>query len=218
MPVNYIILAAEIITSLFIPTPLMKYKKKEDICSKGTKIFAVIASTVCLSLSGCFLAAYEPGLLNFCLMSLFLMLSSVIIQVDTRCRIIPNLCLFPMLVLSAVYIGFNYSKPWIDIPTNIFTMIIICMALMGLSSTIFRGYFGAGDIKYLSVCGLLFGTSIGMIGTLAGMVASLLIYLIPMLIAKKLTMKSFIAFGPFIGIGAMLGVCLVYYPIYFVSF
>lgn len=210
--VHFIILAAEAVLSVVLPPLIMKIKHKKDICSSAMRTLSMIAAVTALLITGGFLAVYESDTLNFCLLSLFMMFSAVIVQVDTRCRIIPNLCLFPMLILAGLYIGFNFNKPWVDIPTSIITMLIICMALMALSNTAFHGYFGAGDIKYLSVCGLLFGTNMGMIGTLAGMICTLLLYLIPMLIAKKITLKSMIAFGPFIGIGSMIGTCCLYLP------
>lgn len=210
--VYFIILAVEIGLSLLLPSPVMRIKHKKDICSKKTRTVSSVVATSALFGTGAFLAAHETNLFNFCILSLFMMLSAAIVQIDARCRIIPNLCLLPMLILAGLYIGFNYNKPWVDIPASIITMLIICMALMALSNTAFHGYFGAGDIKYLAVCGLLFGTSAGMIGTLIGMIVTLLIYLIPMLTMKKLTMKSMIAFGPFIGLGSMIGICCLYLP------
>ena len=152
--VYFIILAVEIGLSIFLPDPIMRIKHKENICSNRIQTVSSIVSVLALLGAGAFISIHETSLFNFCILSLFMMLSAVIVQIDTRCRIIPNLCLFPMLILASLYIGLNYNKPWVDIPTNIITMLIVCTVLAGLSNTAFKGYFGAGDIKYLAVCGL----------------------------------------------------------------
>ena len=146
-----IILAAEIGLSIFLPDPIMRIKHKENICSNRIQTVSSIVSVLALLGAGAFLTMHETALFNFCILSLFMMLSAVIVQIDARCRIIPNLCLFPMLILASLYIGLNYNKPWVDIPTNIITMLIVCTVLAGLSNTAFKGYFGAGDIKYLAL-------------------------------------------------------------------
>lgn len=199
---------------LTLPGLIMKYKKKQDQASKSKKTASIVAATFAYFLSGAFVLIEEQLFINYVLLVLILMLSAIIVIVDTRCRIIPNICLFPMLIISAGYLIYNtvIGAEWVNIVFSIISMIMMCVGLIALTAALhFQGYLGAGDIKYLSVGAFLFGFSDRIVGMLAGIVISMAAYLIPMFIAKKLTMKSFIAFGPFIGFGMMCGICWQYF-------
>ena len=110
--VHFIILAAEAVLSVVLPPLIMKIKHKKDICSSAMRTLSIIAAVTAFLITGEFLAVYESDNLNFCLLSLFMMFSAVIVQVDTQCRIIPNLCLFPMLILAGLYIVKHGNYKW----------------------------------------------------------------------------------------------------------
>lgn len=196
-----------------LPSMIMKRKNKTDTAGKGSILAARLFAEASLIAAEVFLVRTETDLLSFLILSLILMLSAVIIIIDTRCRIIPNLCLFPMLLLCAGYLARRIAlgESWTRIPSGIVSMIIMCALLMSLTSVLhFQGSLGAGDIKFLSVAAFLFTLSSRMTGLLIGLVISMAAYLIPMLLMKKITMKSMIAFGPFIGFGLMGGICWLY--------
>lgn len=196
-----------------LPSQIMKKKNKIDTAGKGRILVARLFTEASLIAAGIFLMLTEKDLPSFLILSLILMLSAAIIIIDTRCRIIPNLCLFPMLLLCAGYLARRIAlgEPWTRIPSGIVSMIMMCALLMGLTSALhFQGSLGAGDIKFLSVAAFLFTLSSRITGFLIGLVISMAAYLIPMLLMKKITMKSMIAFGPFIGFGMIGGICWLY--------
>lgn len=58
---QFIVLGCSIIISLILPKPIMNYKRKEDICSKETKIVSTVVSEIALALAGTYLAISESG-------------------------------------------------------------------------------------------------------------------------------------------------------------
>jgi Flp pilus assembly protein protease CpaA len=197
----------------FIPGWIMKKKNKTDLAGKKKIIVSRILAEAAFIGSSILLVFMEKDLVSCLFLMAILMLSSSIIIVDTRCRIIPNLCLFPMLLLCIGYMGRNIKLggSWEQVPAGIFSMVMMCLILQALTAMLhFQGYLGAGDIKYLSVAAFLFSFSSRITGMLIALVISMAAYLIPMLLTKKITLKSMIAFGPFIGFGMMGGICWLY--------
>jgi len=206
------IIAASVIFSIKIPDIIMKYKNKTDIddLSKAKKYTVTVLACVALVASEIFILTRGISLFNWVCFAIILTLSATIIIVDTRCRIIPNLCLFPMLLTITVYLIYNTitKEMSVNIIYSIIGMIMMCFMMITVTNLLgFKGYLGAGDIKYFSVAAYLFTLTGQIVGMLTGLVAAIAIYMIPMLIAKKITMKSMIAFGPFIGFGVMFGIC-----------
>ena len=196
-----------------LPGRIMKFKQKTDLASEKKIKAVTVVAEIAYILSDGYVLIQEQFLLNYLLLSFILILSAVIIIIDTRCRIIPNVCLFPMMLIAIGYLIYSAvnGMDWIYIIFNIISMVMMCFGLIFLTAALhFQGYLGAGDIKYLSVGALLFGFSNRIVGMLVGIAISMAAYLIPMFISKKLTMKSLIAFGPFIGFGMMFGVCWLY--------
>ena len=199
----------------FLPGRIMKLRKKCDLVGDRKRTLITVISESVFLVSNLFLLLREDDLVNFVLLSSILMLSAVVVIVDTRCRIIPNLCLFPMLLIAAGYLVYNMLRgaEWVNIPYSIISMLMMCFGLITLTNVLrFRGYLGAGDIKYCAVAAFLFTFSQRIVGMLIFTVLSMVLYLIPMFLAKKITMKSLIAFGPFIGFGVMGGICWQYLP------
>ncbi|WP_130836158.1 prepilin peptidase [Lachnoclostridium sp. Marseille-P6806] len=213
MPIRIAVILAELLLLMLLPDALMKYKKKSDLCGRNKKLAAYLLSAAGLLASSAVVAAMEADLVTFCLYGLILLLSAVTIVVDARCRIIPNLCLFPMLLLSLGILIRNRREPWVNIPYSILSMLFMCAFMLSFTALLhFHNYFGAGDIKFLSVSAFLFTLSARIIGMLGGMVLAMLLYIVPMLLMRRITLKSLIAFGPFIGFGMMAGICWLYVP------
>lgn len=218
MPVRIGVLAALGILVPVLPGRIMKSKHKEDLAGKTKRIAVTVLSEIAFLAADAWLLVKEPDLISFLLLSAILMLSGAIVIIDTRCRIIPNLCLFPMLLLATGYLvrSIVMGADWGILISSTVSMIFVCFGMIALTNMLhFQGYLGAGDIKYCAVGAYLFSFSARFAGMLIGIVVSMLIYLIPMLLAKKITLKSLIAFGPFIGFGMMSGICGMYLPIAF---
>ena len=215
MALRIAVLAALASAVPILPGRIMKYKKKEDLVGPRKKKYIAIIAEGAFLVTDIYLMLQENDLINFILLSLILMLSAVIIDVDTRCRIIPNMCLFPMLLIATGYLVRNMilGADWVSIPFSLISMFMMCFGLISLTSILhYKGYLGAGDIKYCAVAAFLFTFSPRIVGMLLGIILSMAVYLIPMFLTKKIGLKSLIAFGPFIGFGVMSGICWQYMP------
>lgn len=196
-----------------LPSWIMKKKNKSDIAEKHSILIARVFAEISYLCANAAVAIHEEDVFQFFFLSVVMMLSAAIIIIDVRCRIIPNICLALMLIacvgyrIRLVVLGGDPLR----IVYGVLSMIVMCAVLQLLTAMLkFQGCLGAGDVKFLSVGAFLFTFSSQIIGLLAGLIISMLIYLVPMMLMKKITLKSMIAFGPFIGFGMMGGICWMY--------
>lgn len=129
--------------------------------------------------------------------ALLLITGIYIIYIDYKEHIIPNKVNLILLVGGLVITVFDYQN-FLDHILGFFVLGI----LMYILAVITKG-FGFGDVKYLFTVGLILGVKQGItalvIGFLLGGIVSLILLLL-----KKVTMKDFIAFGPYLVMGALL--------------
>lgn len=179
----------------------MKNKTEEDVLSAKLKILLNLFASVLYAGVMLFMHYRDVSGINLILIGIAQTLVGVIIPIDARVHIIPNLCLLPMMIDALVYQIVNlHGESLLNAFLAMFTLGIILLTVTSISKM--RSYFGAGDIKLISVAGLLLGYS-SLMPLFMGMLVSMLIYIVPMMIAKKLNLKSMIAMGPFIGVGIM---------------
>lgn len=198
--------------NIFCPGMIIKKKGKveKDKLSNTKKTLLEIA-TVLINI-GCivFLGLKETNPIILTILGLIAILSGIILIVDARVHIIPNMCLFPMLLLMLLY--HIVLKDYMGIGNGFVAMFFTCYGILLLTKLLgFQGYFGAGDIKYLSVGAFMFGLDVNLVGFVVGWVASLFIVVIPLLLTKKITGKSMIAYGPYISVGMCTGLMYLYF-------
>lgn len=128
---------------------------------------------------------------------LLLITGLYIIYIDFKERIIPNKVNFILLMGGIIITAIDY-KMIVSHMAGFFVLGI----LMYLLAVITKG-FGMGDVKYLFTVGLILGLKQGLtalvIGFILGGVVSLLL-----LLMKKVTLKDFIAFGPYLVVGTLI--------------
>jgi leader peptidase (prepilin peptidase)/N-methyltransferase len=132
------------------------------------------------------------------LMCLIWTLALIIAIVDIRIRIIPNeaiLLLAPLgLLFQLTYFGAA------GIVSALFSMVIVMLLFSVLAGFMGRSAVGAGDVKLAGAMSLVLGYPYILHGLFA-MSIVMLIYIVAGLITKKLTMKSYFPFAPFMMAG-----------------
>lgn len=207
---SIIALAAGIIaicTCMFLPDGLIAYRKKTDKDTLDRKFVRRI-TLVFSYCTGCCVAflMLNSTLLDGILLSLIATLCGVIAIVDTRVRIIPNVCSYPMLLIEIIYLirHTNAEGFLIHIGTGISfaVMILLAIRIAGHGEVI-----GTGDLKLLTIIGFLFGTSMSAIIMLVTMIVLMLIDILPGIITKKRSFKDMLPMAPFLVPGIFLGLC-----------
>lgn len=127
-----------------------------------------------------------------------------LLATDLDQRLLPDLVTLPAIPLALVFdlLGFNPLVPSGVLPIAIVVAIAV-PGLMYLFSIPFgAGAFGLGDVKLLVSVGLLVGPLRMFSGVVYGaLVAGVVI--VVLLAARRITLKSYIPFGPFLIFGAI---------------
>ena len=128
----------------------------------------------------------------------------LLLATDLDQRLLPNEFTLPAIpiVLVIDIAGLNPLVPVSDLPIALAVALIIPGILLLVSIPFGAGAIGLGDIKLLVSVGLLAGAYRLFIGVLYGaLLAGAVIILL--LVLRRITLKTFIPFGPFLIIGAL---------------
>lgn len=134
----------------------------------------------------------------------------LISYVDHQSHIIPNkilLVLFGIRWALLLVEMILYPTAIVELLSSALGGMIIGFIIFILAYFISKKGIGLGDVKLVAVIGFYTGTSV----LYAIMILSLfscVVYSIVQLIRKKITTKSFVAFGPFVAIGTILALFL----------
>jgi len=201
-----------IIIQILMPEILIKYRHKEesDTLAKHWKVILKGLAFIISGVAIYFICENEVRTINIIMLSIISMLMGLVISIDIRVRIIPNILLLVMLICTTIYLYTNYDITQVFI--NFGFMCGMVASLLLLTNLLgFSGYFGAGDIKLISVGTYLLGISyFGFTLMWIGMIVAMIISLLPLLLMKKITLKSMIPFGQFISCGILLGMVVLY--------
>lgn len=128
---------------------------------------------------------------------LLLLTGIYIVYIDFKKHIIPNKVNLILLIGGILITIVDYQ----NFLTHLIGFFVLGI-IMYILAVVSKG-FGFGDVKYLFVIGLILGVKQGItalvIGFLLGGIASLVLLLL-----KKVTLKDFIAFGPYLVMGSLL--------------
>lgn len=114
------------------------------------------------------------------------------------------------LTLPAIAVGLAYAASGLnplvgrDLVGAVGAAIAIPTALYVPSLLFGSGAFGLGDVKLLAGMGLLLGLYRAVSGLMAGLFISGAVLLV-LLAARRIGRKSYVPFGPFLIVGALLG-------------
>ncbi|MGD0018241.1 MAG: A24 family peptidase [Candidatus Limnocylindrales bacterium] len=128
----------------------------------------------------------------------------LLMATDLDQRLLPDVVTLPIFVVGAAVLVWggdslvNRQPAWLAIGVAIGLPLLLYV----LSLPFGEGAFGGGDVKFLAGIGLLTG---GLRLVLAVFVGAMLsgVVIVALLAAKRITLKSYIPFGPFLIIGAV---------------
>jgi leader peptidase (prepilin peptidase)/N-methyltransferase len=136
----------------------------------------------------------------------------LLLATDLDQRVLPDELTLPLAGLAAIY-GLTGQNPLIGhavpgamLPALIGALVIPAIFLV-LSIPFGVGAFGLGDVKLLFGVGLLAGLERTAFGVIVGVLISGVVIL-ALLVTRRIGLKSFIPYGPFLIIGAFWAVLL----------
>ncbi len=138
---------------------------------------------------------FGPALLAGTFATIFLALTLT----DLERRLIPNRVVYPAILLAAAL-----SWVWEEISVvEVFAGGAVALALTSVIFVLGRGAFGFGDVKMSLLMGLVVGFPSVVVGVFMGTFAAGA-FVVPLLITRVLGRRDYIAYGPFIAIGAVV--------------
>jgi leader peptidase (prepilin peptidase)/N-methyltransferase len=146
---------------------------------------------------------HPPTLLLFGAYFLTLVL---LLATDLDQRLLPDVITLPAIPI-ALLAGLGGLDPLVAgaLPAAVAVAVVVPVGLYLLSIPFGAGAIGMGDLKLLVSVGLVSGLARTVIGVVAGaLVAGVVVA--ALLATRRVTLKSYIPFGPFLIIGAMWGI------------
>lgn len=134
----------------------------------------------------------------------------LLLATDLDQRLLPDELTLP-LVGFAVLVVLLGLDPFVgppDVPLAIVAAVAIPAVLFAMSIPFGEGALGFGDVKLLVSVGLLLGLQRAIGGLLAGvLVGGIVIGLL--VVARRITLRSYVPFGPFLILGALWGIVVL---------
>jgi leader peptidase (prepilin peptidase)/N-methyltransferase len=132
----------------------------------------------------------------------------LLLATDLDQRLLPDVLTLPMIPLALLF-ALSGQNPLVGhalIPA--IAVALIVPAALYLPSLLFgAGAFGLGDVKLLVTVGLMSGAYRAVAGTFGGVIVAGVVILI-LLVTRRVGLKSFIPFGPFLILGALWAILL----------
>jgi leader peptidase (prepilin peptidase)/N-methyltransferase len=125
---------------------------------------------------------------------------------DLDQRLLPDVLTLPVIPVALVY-AVSGRNPLVG-PELVPALIVataVPLVLYLLSIPFGEGAFGIGDVKLLVGVGLMSGAIRAFTGLVSGLLAAGIV-LIVLLVTRRVTMKSYIPYGPFLIFGAIWGI------------
>jgi leader peptidase (prepilin peptidase)/N-methyltransferase len=135
----------------------------------------------------------------------------LLLATDLDQRLLPNEFTLPAIpiVLLIDIAGLNPLVPVADLPIAIAVALIIPGVLLLVSIPFGAGAIGLGDIKLLVSVGLIAGAFRLFTGVLYGALLAGVVIVV-LLVLRRITLKTFIPFGPFLIIGALWAIFAIH--------
>jgi leader peptidase (prepilin peptidase)/N-methyltransferase len=136
--------------------------------------------------------------------------SVLLLATDLDQRLMPDLITLPLIVVGLAALAWGgdmlvtKASPWVAIGAAV----IVPLVLLALSLPFGAGAFGGGDVKFLMGVGLLIGAIRLVLAVFAAAILGAVV-IIGLLAARRITLKSYVPFGPFLIAGA---VCVTLIP------
>ncbi len=132
----------------------------------------------------------------------------LLMATDLDQRLMPDLITLPIIPLAAA-VGLTGANSLVahDLALALAGAVIVPGVLYALSLPFGEGAFGLGDVKFLVGLGLVVGLVRSVVAVFAGALLSGVV-IAALLVTRRITLKSYIPFGPFL-IGGALWVIVI---------
>ena len=166
--------------------------------------------TVVTILVGCIamgmLAARVTMPANLLLFGAWFAILVLLLSTDLDQRLLPDVLTLPLIQIAAVLLILGLN-PLVrgDEVLAVAVAIVIPLVLFLISIPFGAGALGLGDVKLLVSVGLIEGFTRTIYGLFVGMLLAGVI-LVALLATRRITLKTYVPFGPFLIIGAIWGV------------
>ncbi|HYM84372.1 MAG TPA: A24 family peptidase [Candidatus Dormibacteraeota bacterium] len=134
----------------------------------------------------------------------------LLLATDLDQRLLPDELTLPLVVFSLALVLLRLD-PFVapgDLPLAVVAAIAIPGALLALSVPFGAGAFGLGDVKLLVSVGILLGPQRAIGGLVAGVLLGGLVIAM-LVVARRITLRSYVPFGPFLILGALWGILVL---------
>jgi len=132
----------------------------------------------------------------------------LLLATDLDQRLMPDLITLPMIALAFVF-AISGQNPFVGgaWPAALAAALVIPAVLYVPSLLFGAGAFGLGDVKLLVSVGLMSGAYRAILGTVAGIVVAGIVIVV-LLATRRVSLKTYIPFGPFLILGAVWALVL----------
>jgi leader peptidase (prepilin peptidase) / N-methyltransferase len=168
-----------------------------------TPVVMVVGAAALYALPARFTNAGDVALFGAWFLVLQLLLAT-----DLDQRLLPDVITLPMIPIALLIAAVGWD-PLVrgDLLLAVVAALVIPGVLFALSIPFGVGAIGLGDIKLLVSVGLLTGLYRATLGVVTGALLSGVVILL-LLVSRRVTLKSYIPFGPFLIVGAFWSVLL----------
>jgi len=133
---------------------------------------------------------------------------TLLLATDLDQRLLPDRITLPLIPVALVYAASGQNPLVGNELILALAAALLIPAVLYLPSLAFGpGAFGIGDVKLLVSVGLVSGAYRALVGTFAGILLSGIVIVV-LLATRRITLRSFIPFGPFLIIGALWAILL----------
>ena len=128
---------------------------------------------------------------------------TLLLATDLDQRLLPDVVTLPAIPLALVVgiLGANPLVPPAELPTAVVAALAIPALLYAVAIPFGAGAIGIGDLKLLVSVGLLAGLARAVAGVVVGALVAGVVLVI-LLAARRITLRTYVPFGPFLIVGA----------------
>jgi leader peptidase (prepilin peptidase)/N-methyltransferase len=156
------------------------------------------------------LAAHDPEPATWAGFGVYLAALVLLLATDLDQRLLPDLITLPAIPFALLFsmAGLNPLVPASALPIAALVAIVVPGVLLLISVPFGKGAFGGGDVKLLLSVGLMAGPLRMMTGVVSGILLAGIV-LVVLLALRRITLKTYIPFGPFLIIGALWAILVM---------
>jgi leader peptidase (prepilin peptidase)/N-methyltransferase len=166
-------------------------------------LFQAAESTVALDVAQ---PAASP--LVFAIFAAYIVVLVLLLATDLDQRVLPDVLTLPMIPLALLFAVSGLNPLVGDQLLPAIAAAVLIPAVLYLPSLLFGpGAFGQGDVKLLVTVGLVSGGYRALAGVFAGILVAGIVIVV-LLVTRRVTLRSYIPFGPFLILGALWAILL----------